>query len=129
MRRECPKCEREFKWHYGPTDERPSDFNDPPVYYCPLCGRESDPDEFFTQEQAEFATGYVMLPAMEELEAEMKGAGFNFKIDSIDPPDPITEPDDMLIVAPPCHAWEPVKVPDESTAPYYCLLCGEAYAV
>jgi hypothetical protein len=42
LRRECPKCEREFKWHEGPTEDRPQDWNDPPVYWCPLCGSRSD---------------------------------------------------------------------------------------
>lgn len=129
IRRECPKCTREFKWHHGATGDRPADYNDPPVYFCPLCGETSDPSDFITQDQAEFARGYAMLPAMQELEAEMNRTGFDFKIDSVEPPDPLTEPDDMSIIAPPCHDWEPVKVPDDSKAPFYCLLCGEAFAV
>lgn len=129
LRRECPKCSREFKWHYGPTDARPKDFNDPPVYNCPLCGKASEPSDFLTEDQVDFATGYAMLPAMQELEAEMKTSGLGFKIESVDAPDSLVGPDDMMMIAPPCHEWEPVKVPEESTAPYYCLICGEAYAI
>lgn len=82
-----------------------------------------------TEDQAEFATGYAMLPAMQELEAEMKKSGFGFEIDLADGPDALVEPDDMTMIAPPCHEWEPLKVPEESSAPYYCLLCGQAFAI
>jgi hypothetical protein len=34
----------------------------------------------------------------------------------------------MLIITPPCYPWEPVKVPDDAAAPFYCLICGDAYA-
>jgi hypothetical protein len=34
----------------------------------------------------------------------------------------------MVIVAPPCHPWEPVKVPDEATGELHCLICGTAFA-
>lgn len=46
-----------------------------------------------------------------------------------DVPMSLTEPDDMQIVASPCHGYEPVKVPDDTAGPYYCLLCGEPFAV
>jgi hypothetical protein len=44
-------------------------------------------------------------------------------------PNPLVEPDDMLIVEPPCHPWEPVKVPQEraDSGPLFCLVCGESY--
>ena len=41
-------------------------------------------------------------------------------------PDSLIEPDDMVIIAGPCHSWEPVKVAEEATAPFYCLVCGAA---
>ena len=73
---------------------------------------------------------------LDQLGAELKDAvrGSKFiKIevsnDRTEVPDPLVEADDMAIIAPPCHPWEPVKVPDDSAAPYYCLLCGAAYAV
>ena len=129
LRRKCPACSRQFKWYYGATDQRPDDFNDPSHYHCPLCGEPSEAGQFLTDDQSEFATGYAMLPAMQELEAEMRKSGFDFKIDSVDPPNAITEPDDMVAIAPPCHPWEPVKVPEESKGPYFCLICGEPYSV
>ena len=129
IRRACPNCSREFKWHYGPTDGGPADFNDPPVYHCPLCGQVSDPSDYFTDDQTDFVMGFAMRPAMEEIEAEMKKTGLDFEIDSVGTPDPLVELDDMTMIAPPCHVWEPIKVPEDSRAPYYCLLCGEAFAV
>lgn len=129
LRRNCPKCSQKFKWHYGATDARPDDFNDPPVHFCPICGQASEPSDFITNDQAEFATGYAMLPALQELKAELEQSGFGFEIDSTDAPDPLVEPDDMMMIAPPCHEWEPLKVPEGSSAPYYCLLCGQPFAI
>ena len=34
----------------------------------------------------------------------------------------------MIIVVPPCHPWEPVKVPGEAAARVHCLICAEAFA-
>lgn len=42
-------------------------------------------------------------------------------------PHPMTEPDDMVIVASPCHAYEPVKVPEGHAGALYCLVCGAAF--
>jgi uncharacterized protein YbaR (Trm112 family) len=44
-----------------------------------------------------------------------------------DPPMPLLEHDDMTMVAPPCHGFEPVKVADDWTEALYCLVCGQAY--
>ena len=45
-----------------------------------------------------------------------------------DVPASLTEPDDMLMIASPCHTYEPVKVPGDSSGPFRCLLCGTAFA-
>lgn len=136
IRRECPNCEREFKWHHGKTDEAPDDYVYPPVHCCPLCGQSAALDKWWTPAQAEYAKDFATRPALDQLGEELKDVfrGTNFlKIelsnDRFDVPDPLVEPDDMEMIAPPCHPWEPVKVPKDSSAPYYCLLCGEAYAV
>ncbi len=34
----------------------------------------------------------------------------------------------MVIVEPPCHPWEPLKVPDDGRSNFYCLVCGEEFA-
>jgi hypothetical protein len=44
-------------------------------------------------------------------------------------PAPMVEPDDMVIVASPCHEYEPIKVPEAHLAHLYCLICGSEFAV
>ena len=51
----------------------------------------------------------------------------NFTLDQPDP-DPLHEPDDMVIVQPPCHQNEPLKVPEEATGLVHCLVCGSAFS-
>jgi hypothetical protein len=34
-----------------------------------------------------------------------------------------------VIVASPCHAYEPVKVPEAATGPLHCLVRGQPFAV
>ena len=38
------------------------------------------------------------------------------------------ETDDMVIVEPPCHPAQPVKVPDDAVGPYHCLVCGSLFS-
>jgi hypothetical protein len=134
LRRECPHCEQEFKWHHGPTDSRPDDAVDPPRYSCPLCGQQADHDQWFTQEQVQYQHEVVNFYAPDAINAELKKAfGKNYKPgkNNAPAPTPLVEPDDMLMVEPPCHPWEPVKVPQDraDSGPLYCILCGETYSV
>lgn len=136
LRRECPHCLRQFKWHHGSTADRPQDEADPPVYYCPLCGASAAPDQWWTQEQLAFMKESVAGPALREISNELGKAfrgvkGLTFKSGQVDEPEPpaaLHELNDMIILAPPCHPWEPVKVPAESTAHAHCLMCGEPFA-
>ncbi|MEO6116273.1 MAG: hypothetical protein ABIP33_07810 [Pseudolysinimonas sp.] len=136
LRRECPSCERQFKWHHGKTEEAPDDYVYPSVHWCPLCGQSAALNQWWTPAQADYARDFATGPLLNQLTDQLKDAvqGSKFiKVESsnerVEIPDPLVELDDMAMIAPPCHPWEPVKVPDESSAPYYCLLCGEAYAV
>ncbi|SRR6266568_2779615 len=136
LRRECPHCLQEFKWHHGPPADRPEGEADPPVYYCPRCGVSAAPDQWWTQDHLAFMQEYVAGPALREVTDEIakafRGArGVTFKRGHLDEPEPpasLHEPNDMIILAPPCHPWEPVKVPEDATARVYCLLCGKAFA-
>ncbi|MEB0288496.1 hypothetical protein QN355_18340 [Cryobacterium sp. 10S3] len=127
LRRECPTCGREFKWFSGRTDEVPDYYVYPDVHWCPLCGQSAPLDQWWTQAQLAYAQGVAAGPMLDELASEL-GAAFTVEGHSV-VPDPLIEPDDMAIIAGPCHPWEPVKVPEEAAAPFYCLVCGEAYAV
>lgn len=42
-------------------------------------------------------------------------------------PDHLHEPDDMVIVEPPCHPNEPLKVSDAAAQRLHCLVCGERF--
>lgn len=136
LRRECPHCEREFKWHHGPTDERPEDVEDPPVYFCPYCGDSAPPDHWWTKDQLDFAQRTVVGPAIREMADDLKKSFGNQRNSMIkfsvshnepEPPAALQEPEDMEIVEPPCHPWEPMKVIQEWSEPLHCLVCGETF--
>jgi hypothetical protein len=137
LRRECPHCLQQFKWHHGPTDDRPTGEVDPAVYFCPLCGESAAPDQWWTQEQLDLAQQSVMGPALREISDELGNAfkgikGMTYtpvRLDEPGPPAALHEPNDMVIVAPPCHSWEPLKVPEDRVGRVHCLLCGAAFAV
>ncbi|WP_431277137.1 hypothetical protein [Leifsonia poae] len=139
LRRECPTCEREFKWHHGPTEEAPSDFVYPDVYWCPRCGKSAGHDSWWTQEQVEYSQAAMAVSANDMINEALTDAFkpnrkglVHVEINEVarpGMPDPLVEPDDMMLIAPPCHPWEPVKIPEDATEPYYCLICGSAYAV
>jgi hypothetical protein len=135
LRRECPHCDQNFKWFHGPTAERPEGEADPPVYYCPRCGVSAAPDQWWTEEQLAFIQEYAAAPVLRELSDEVEKAfrgvkGLTFtrgQADEPEPPAALHEPNDMIILGPPCHPWEPVKVPEEATARVHCLICGEPF--
>lgn len=136
LRRECPTCEEQFKWYAH--EEGDSDVEIVDQYFCPLCGVASGVDAWWTPAQLEFAQG-AAGPALDERVQDLvadafKGVkGLNFKPDlnfslEIPTPEPLTEPDDMVIVEPPCHANEPIKVPEAATTRVYCLICGTPFS-
>ena len=136
LRRECPHCHEEFKWHNGPTADRPEGQVDPAVYHCPRCGVPAGPDEWSTHEQdaymEQLAIGHGFREASDMIEQALRGAkSWTYKPSDADEPTPpaaLHEPNDMIILASPCHTWEPVKVPEEATGRVYCLVCGEPFA-
>ena len=136
LRRQCPHCSRQFKWHNGPTAGKPEGIVDPPAYHCPLCGSPAGHDEWWTEAQQAFIeqslSGYAFREVIDMLEDSFRGVkGIAYKSSYEDEPVqpvPLHEPNDMIIVAPLCHPWEPVKVPEEATARLFCLICGNAFA-
>jgi hypothetical protein len=136
MRRECPACEQEFKWHHGRTDEAPADYVYPAVYWCPRCGASAAHDQWWTPAQLAYVKSAAVGPLMDEVADSLFGGISNsghLKVtrssNRHEIPDPLVEADDMIIVEPPCHPWEPVKVPEDAHPPFYCLICGEAFTV
>jgi hypothetical protein len=136
LRRECPHCSQQFKWHHGPTAERPQGDIDPPVYFCPLCGASAAPDQWYTQDQISFieetGSGHAIREISDMLEQTFSGTkGFTYHRNPSDEPEPpaaLQEPNDMVIITPPCHPWEPIKVPEETAQQLHCLICGTVFA-
>ncbi len=138
LRRECPHCERQFKWHHGPTDERPEDAADPEVYWCPYCGETAPPDHWWTSEQLEFAQASIAGPAIRDIADEFNSSlggqrnsfiKMSMSYDEPEPPSALHEAPDMVIVLSPCHPWEPIKIAEDWSGPVYCLVCGSAFAI
>jgi hypothetical protein len=136
LRRECPTCERQFKWHHGPVDEAEHDGQEHHEYFCPYCGRGAGPDEWHTGEQVEFYLSAAAGPAIQEVSDALADAfrGSNkmtYKPGSIDHDHPaaLHEPADMVIVEPPCHPKEPLKIDEHWTEAVHCLLCGAQFAL
>ena len=138
LRRECPNCGQQFKWHHGPANEEAESVADPTTYYCPLCGAPAGPDDWWTEEQLEYVRGAAMPAILQSVQDELaaglqhsKYVKFEMSSDASvdDVPSALTEPDDMSIVVSPCHAYEPVKVPDDASESLYCLVCGSPFAV
>lgn len=138
LRRECPSCSRQFKWHHGPTDDRPEEEIDPSVYFCPYCGESALPDHWWTQEQAEYARQVSAGPIMRETTADLRKGlrtsrksliKFSVDCEEPEPPAPLHEPSDMVVVLSPCHPWEPIKIVDDWREPVHCLMCGERFSV
>lgn len=139
LRRECPSCEREFKWFYGETAERPDDFLEPENYFCPYCGVSSDTDSWWTPQQLEYAQEAAAGPITEELADRLQRTLGNQRNSLIrlevesgpapEPPMPLVEQNDMTMIAPPCHSFEPLKVTENWTGSLHCLMCGQEFTV
>lgn len=128
FRRECPTCEREFKWFYGETEGRPEDFLDPENYFCPYCGVPSGKDTWWTQAQLQYAQAAAMGPIARQLKQEL-GRSFKISINAQEVPLPVVDPNDMVMVEPPCHKFEPLKVSEEWQEPLHCLICGSQFRI
>jgi hypothetical protein len=133
LRRECPMCDREFKWLHG--SEEDEDVTPAPDggYYCPYCGIQAPPESWFTQAQIALAQNTVATevvgPMLEKFGRDIgrgsrRPVGVSVKYDRPEKIDPLTEVDDMKRIGFSCHPGEPVKVLDDWDKGAYCLVCG-----
>ena len=135
LRRECPHCVQEFKWFFGRAEGTPEDWIDPEYYYCPYCGRAAETGSWHTQEQVDYfkhvALGQARGQVIDELRDATRGSAIKFEVasDESPPPPPLAEPpDQMAMVASPCHPFEPIKVTLPG-GPLHCLVCGKPYTL
>jgi endogenous inhibitor of DNA gyrase (YacG/DUF329 family) len=135
LRRECPTCERQFKWLISASEEDVA-----PVpeggYFCPYCALQASADMWWTPAQLELATSIatqeVVKPELEKFARNIRdmsrhSGGFisaDVKTDLPPEADPLVEVDDMRRVDFPCHPNEPVKVLDTWAGEVHCLICG-----
>jgi hypothetical protein len=133
LRRECPSCNEEFKWfnhEQGNPDAEHAD-----QYFCPRCGKPAGLDQWWTSAQATYLRDAAAPEFGKHMDEILSGAlgglkGLTFTPNTdLTMPDPLIEPDDMVIAEPPCHPNEPVKVPESATSQIYCLICGTPFAV
>ena len=137
LRRECPTCEREFKWLYTSEEEGTSAPIADGGYFCPYCGVQAEANTWLTHAQIELAQNMVATqvlgPMLKKFGNDIKGIGpssggmlsADVKYDAPDELDPLTEVDDMTRIDFECHPTEPVKVLDDWDKPLRCLICGK----
>ena len=142
LRRECPTCERQFKWWptLPPDDAIDETQEAVEVYFCPYCHEPADPDAWWTKEQLEYAQQLALAEALGPQLRRMKnnlergsrrahGVSFEMSVTSLSRPEPLSEPDDMVRIDVPCHPEEPLKVDEEWEHEVTCLVCGISYPV
>lgn len=135
LRRECPTCEREFKWLH--TENQDDTALVPEGgYYCPYCAIQAAADAWWTQAQLERMQNVVRREVVEpelekfgrSLQSIGRGSGgfitAKLEMDHVPEADPLVETDDMRRVDFACHANEPVKVVDDWTGDVHCMICG-----
>jgi hypothetical protein len=133
LRRECPTCEREFKWLSSSSEDTGEDEVDATAldgYFCPYCGVQAAPDAWWTKPQLErmkaIVYDEVVGPELEKFKSSISRMGSGFIKASVD----ITRPDspaelseevnDMRQIDFSCHPDEPVKVLEAWTDQVYC---------
>jgi Zn ribbon nucleic-acid-binding protein len=131
LRRACPTCRRQFKW----LPQRDSEPAPAGGYHCPYCATQADPDSWWTDDQIRLAEAHAVNMAQEELNKALSGMRrssgpirINYKAGSRTPIPRLTEPDDMTITTPHCHASEPIKIDASWDRDIHCLACGAPYA-
>jgi len=146
LRRECPTCEREFKWL--PTknnggEEMKSAADELTTaadlqYICPYCGVAAPASAWHTRAQVAAMTAIlereVLQPELEKLErtfrdldrsgGELLRVKGSLKRTPSPPAPDLTAVDDMRRVDFACHATEPLKVLETWDEPVRCLVCG-----
>ncbi len=143
LRRECPNCERQFKWWNTSSveDDAEEVQEAPEAYYCPYCHEPADPGAWWTKEQLEYAqrlaAAEVLGPEMRRFKNDMERGNrrsrgrirFDVSLPPLSRPEPLTEPDDMVRIDVTCHPEEPTKVDEGWGGEVACLVCGVSYPV
>jgi hypothetical protein len=137
LRRECPTCDREFKWLHSVEGEQETVPVPSGGYFCPYCGVQAPSNAWFTQEQSSLITNTVTTDAVDpmikkfgnqinDIARRSRGAmNANIRFTPTEKLDPLTEINDMTRIIFECHPSEPIKVLDDWNEQIHCLICGE----
>jgi hypothetical protein len=128
LRRECPTCEREFKWLPSPDPDADEDVvtataeaaEAPESYYCPYCAVTAPSDAWLTKAQVaameEIVQRELIDPELDKLARELdrlnrsSGGSIGIQVrvehDEAEPASGLDEPDDMRRIDFPCHSTE-----------------------
>jgi len=132
--RECPACEREFRWHVSADEDEglpaPAD-----GYSCPYCKKQAPPDSWFTKAQADFLTATALHemvgPQLDEMLGGLASDSGLLRVEVTssvagEKPPPLDENFDAETrrVEFSCHPTEPVKVDRDWQGPVYCVICS-----
>lgn len=131
LRRECPTCEQQFKWFGRKEDDVQVELVD--QYFCPLCGEPAGTGKWWTPDQLRYAKAVAAPEVIRLLGDRVDGAFAGMTVEPFRGPDipsldSLFEPDDMVMVEPPCHPHELVKIPEGRTGRVHCLVCRSTYA-
>ncbi len=141
LRRECPNCERQFKWWHTSSEEISEETQEAPeAYFCPYCHEPAPLDAWWTKEQLEYAQQLAVAEALGPQLRRMKNGlergnhrskriSFEMSGSAFSRPEPLVELDDMVPVDMPCHPEEPLKVDEDWEQEVACLVCGIRYPV
>jgi hypothetical protein len=137
LRRECPTCEREFKWLSAEEDAEDVAVIPDGGYFCPYCSIQAPSDAWWTPAQLQLVNGVlsseVVEPELRKFERELgrtarrSGGHFDVNVRREKPqvPPPLVEVDDMRRIDFDCHPAEPVKVLEAWAKQVHCLICGK----
>lgn len=140
LRRECPNCERQFKWLPSESTDNAGMGEQVDAYFCPYCYDAGGPEEWWTKEQLEYvqqlAAAEVIAPQLRRFSRDLERSNrsgsmvkFTTTSSKIPAPQALTEPDDMVRLDLPCHLEEPIKVVEDWDEEVACLICGIHYPV
>ena len=119
LRRQCPTCEREFKWR--PTTGEGGEEGEPARddgCFCPYCGVQAPADAWLTEAQRALAENIIATEVIGPMVSKLGTYRGPEKLD------PLTEVDDMTRIDFPCHPSEPLKVQGDWRKALCCLICG-----
>lgn len=128
LRRECPHCEREFKWR---ETDGAGEAVSRALFHCPYCGKAAGADEWWTRAQLQLIEPELARIADAELanvfsvsgRADLMG---DFRL-AISPSQLPGDPNDMLRATPLCHPNQPMKIAEAWSGPLHCIECGSPF--